>query len=194
MRISATAWATAAWVASAWVGLQNTPTPSTGPSAVNSTTSTPGAGCAWTPGTTATRSCRARIIVGTSTPCSSGTLTVILRWGWWVKLTMLSPNSRLLPTETRRLSVVSRVVANRPISCTMPVAPPAEISSPTRKGRSTSRKTPAAKLESSPDQAVPMAMPAAASSAANEVVSTPIMPRMASSRRMVREPAKSDSM
>jgi hypothetical protein len=48
--------------------------------------------------------------------------------------------------------------------------------SPTLNGRSTTRNTPAAKFASSPDHAMPIAIPAAASSAANVVVSTPNTP------------------
>ena len=39
-------------------------------------------------------------------------------------------------------------------------------------------KTPAAKFDSSPPHAAPIAMPSAAISAANDVVSTPKYPRM----------------
>ena len=91
---------------------------------------------------------------------------------------MLSPKTFVLPTYTRRLSAVVSVVTNRPISSTTPVTPPALIMSPVLKGRSTMRKMPEAKFDRSPDQAAPMAMPAAASSAANEVVSMPQTLRM----------------
>jgi hypothetical protein len=50
------------------------------------------------------------------------------------------------------------------------VTPPAEMKSPTLKGRNTTRKIPAAKLASRPPQAEPTASPAPASSAAKLVV------------------------
>ncbi len=168
-------------------------TASTGPCTVNSTTSVDTAGSASTCGIPATLASIARRTAATSAPCTSGTRTTSRRLEWAWKLMMLSPNRRPLPTWMRTLSGVSMVVTNRPISCTMPVTPPASISSPTLKGRSTSRKTPAAKLPSSPAHAEPMAMPAAASSAANDVVSMPIIPSSPSPSRMVSELPKSDS-
>jgi len=65
------------------------------------------------------------------------------------------------------------VVANSPISSTFPVTPAAEITSPTLKGRSTTRNAPAAKFASKPPQPAPMATPTPATRAANVVVSTP---------------------
>ena len=47
-------------------------------------------------------------------------------------------------------------------------------------------KMPAAKFDSSPDQAMPMATPAAARIPAKDVVSTPKTPRTAISRMMLR--------
>jgi len=77
-------------------------------------------------------------------------------------LTMLSLKSLLLPTMVRTLSGWSMVVANMPISLTVPVMPAAEMKSPTLNGRRMMRKAPAAKFASRPLQAAPMAMPAAA--------------------------------
>ncbi|MNY60993.1 hypothetical protein D3C86_1976160 [compost metagenome] len=65
------------------------------------------------------------------------------------------------------------VVANRPISVTVPTTPPALMKSPTLNGRRTMMKPPAARLASSPDQAMPMARPTAAINAAKVVVCTP---------------------
>lgn len=90
-----------------------------------------------------------------------------------------------MPTKVRTLSIVSMVVTNRPISTTVPSVSPAWMKSPTLKGRSTIRKAPAAKFESRPDQAMPMATPAAASTAAKVVVSTPDTPRMATMSTML---------
>jgi hypothetical protein len=98
--------------------------------------------------------------------------------GLALKLTMLSANSLLLPMVVRTLSGWSMVVANRPISRTVPVMPPPLMKSPTLKGRRMIRKAPAAKLASRPLQAAPMAMPAAASRAAKLVVSMPNTDRM----------------
>ncbi|MNN57759.1 hypothetical protein D3C81_1727630 [compost metagenome] len=83
---------------------------------------------------------------------------------------MVSEKILLLPTTVSTLSGVSRVVANRPISLTVPVTPPMVTKSPTLNGRSTTRKAPAAKFDISPDHAMPMATPAAAISAAKVVV------------------------
>ena len=58
------------------------------------------------------------------------------------------------------------------------------MKSPTLYGRSTCMNTPAAKLPSMPLQAAPMASPAPASRAANEVVLTPKMSRIARIRTM----------
>jgi len=55
-----------------------------------------------------------------------------------------------VPTIVNTLSGVSRPVANRPISLTVPVTPPAVMKSPTLNGFSTMRKAPAARLDSSP--------------------------------------------
>ena len=55
------------------------------------------------------------------------------------------------------------------------------------------RKTPAAKLESNPDQAMPMATPAAARTPAKLVVSTPKTPRMARMSRRVSVPPMAES-
>jgi hypothetical protein len=100
---------------------------------------------------------------------------------------MLSENSLLLPTVVRTLSGWSMVVANRPISFTVPVMPAPLMKSPTLKGRRMIRKAPAAKLESRPLQATPMATPAAAMSAAKLVVSMPNTDRMTmtSTMRMI---------
>ncbi|MNN82632.1 hypothetical protein D3C81_1995850 [compost metagenome] len=71
------------------------------------------------------------------------------------------------------MSGVVIAVANRPISITVPVTPPAQMKSPTLKGRRTIIKAPAARLASNPDQAMPMARPTAASRAAKVVVGIP---------------------
>ena len=71
------------------------------------------------------------------------------------------------------------VVANKPISRTEPVIPAALMVSPTLNGRSTIRNTPAAKFESNPDQAIPIATPVAARRADRDVVSIPKTPRIA---------------
>jgi hypothetical protein len=107
---------------------------------------------------------------------------------------MLSENSLLLPTKMRVLLRLSRVVANRPISLTSPLTPAAVITSPTLNGRRTTRNTPAAKLASRPDQAMPIATPAAASRAANEVDSTPNTPRIAMIRTILRTTRRAASM
>jgi starch phosphorylase len=78
-----------------------------------------------------------------------------------------------LPTIVTTLSGVTMVVPKRPTSRTVPETPPALTKSPALKGRSTTRKTPAAKWARSPLQAMPIATPAAATSAAKVVVSTP---------------------
>ena len=77
------------------------------------------------------------------------------------------------------LSGVWRVVANRPISSTVPVTPAAVMKSPTLNGCRTTKNTPPAKFDSSPDHAMPMATPAAAINAAKLVVSTPKNPSIA---------------
>ncbi len=105
---------------------------------------------------------------------------------------MLSPKIFELPTNVRMLSGVSIVVAKRPISFTTPVTPPAVIMSPTWKGRSTIMNTPAAKFESRPDQAMPIATPAAARTPAKEVVSTPKTLRIASRSMSVRTTPTTD--
>ncbi len=79
----------------------------------------------------------------------------------------------LLPTSVTTLSGVLSAVANRPISLIVPVTPPAVTKSPTLNGRSTIRNAPAAKFDSSPDHAMPIATPAAAISAAKVVVWMP---------------------
>ncbi|MNJ57631.1 hypothetical protein D3C77_532290 [compost metagenome] len=86
---------------------------------------------------------------------------------------MLSLKILLLPTRVSTLSGVLIAVANRPISVTVPITPPALMKSPTLNGRRTIMKAPAAKLANSPDQAMPMARPTAASSAAKVVVCMP---------------------
>ncbi len=95
------------------------------------------------------------------------------RDGLAVKFWMVSAKILLLPTTVSTLSGVSSVVANKPISRTVPVTPAAVTKSPTLKGRSTIRKAPAAKLAIRPDHAMPMATPAAAISAAKLVVWMP---------------------
>ncbi|MCY1183478.1 hypothetical protein D9M73_241050 [compost metagenome] len=86
---------------------------------------------------------------------------------------MVSPKILLLPTRLSTLSGVLIAVTNRPISFTVPVTPPAVMKSPTLNGRRTMMKAPAARFASRPDQAMPMATPAAAMSAARLVVCTP---------------------
>ena len=76
------------------------------------------------------------------------------------------------------LSGVLIAVVNRPISLTVPVTPPAQMKSPTLNGRRTMMKPPAARFASNPDQAMPMARPTAAISAARLVVWMPKKPRM----------------
>ncbi len=71
------------------------------------------------------------------------------------------------------LSGVLRVVVKIPISATVPLEPPATTKSPFLKGRKISSITPAAKFESVPCRARPMARPAAPSTATSEVVSIP---------------------
>src|SRR4029450_4366456 len=67
----------------------------------------------------------------------------------------------------RTLSSVSRLVANIPISCTVPATPPALTKSPVLNGLKITRKTPAAKLPSMPPHATPMPTPAAGGMARN---------------------------
>ena len=86
---------------------------------------------------------------------------------------MVSLKILLLPIMVAILSGVIRVDENRPISFTLPVIPQAVMKSPTLKGRKTIKKTPAAKLDSSPAQAAPIAMPAVAIKAAKLVVCIP---------------------
>ncbi|MOA31782.1 hypothetical protein D3C78_1529580 [compost metagenome] len=90
-----------------------------------------------------------------------------------LKFCSVSPMILPLPTMVSTLSGVLMAVVNRPISFTVPVTPPAVTKSPTFIGRSMIRNTPAAKLDSNPDQAMPMATPAAANSAAKVVVWMP---------------------
>ena len=71
------------------------------------------------------------------------------------------------------LSGVMMVVPKRPSSRIVPTTPPMLTKSPTLKGRRISMKAPAAKLPSNPLQAAPIATPAPASIAANEVVWMP---------------------
>ena len=92
---------------------------------------------------------------------------------------MLSPNALLLPISVQILSGVWMVVPKRPTSETVPVTPPALTKSPTLKGFSITRNTPAAKFASRPLQATPIATPPAASIAANDVVWIPKIPRIA---------------
>ena len=76
-------------------------------------------------------------------------------------------------------------VTNSPISATVPVTSPAVMKSPTLKGWKTIKNAPAAKLANSPPQAAPIAIPAAASNAAKEVVSTPKKPRIATTKTIL---------
>jgi hypothetical protein len=94
------------------------------------------------------------------------------------------PNTALFDTKVRMLSGVSIAVTNSPSSWTVPVTPAAVTKSPTFIGRSTIRNAPAAKLASIPDQARPIASPAAAISPAKVVVSTPSTDRIAITRTM----------
>ncbi|MNC98317.1 hypothetical protein D3C83_162410 [compost metagenome] len=71
------------------------------------------------------------------------------------------------------MSGVRIEVTNKPISVTVPVTPPAVTKSVTLKGRNTIRNTPPAKLARRPDQAMPIARPAAAIRAAKVVVWMP---------------------
>ncbi|MCY1451360.1 hypothetical protein D9M71_682230 [compost metagenome] len=104
----------------------------------------------------------------------------------WLKFWMLSLKILLLPTRVITLSGVLMAVANRPISFTVPTTPPALMKSPTLNGRRTMMKPPAARLASSPDQAMPMARPTAAISAARLVVWMPKKPRMPTTSRIFR--------
>jgi hypothetical protein len=78
-----------------------------------------------------------------------------------------------LPTIVSTLSGVTIVVPKSPSSRTVPVVPPAVMKSPTLNGRRMSMNAPAAKLPSSPLHAAPIATPAPAISAANDVVWIP---------------------
>ena len=71
------------------------------------------------------------------------------------------------------LSGVTMTVPNKPSSRTVPTTPPILTKSPTLNGRRISMNAPAAKLPSKPLQAAPIATPAPASIAANEVVWMP---------------------
>jgi hypothetical protein len=90
-----------------------------------------------------------------------------------LKFWMVSPKILALPIRVMTLSGVSSAVANIPSSLTVPVIPATVTKSPTLKGLSTIRKAPAAKFDSRPPQAAPMAMPMPATRAAKLVVSTP---------------------
>ena len=85
----------------------------------------------------------------------------------------MPPITFALPTCVCTLSGVSIAVVKSPIARTVPVTSPASTKSPTLNGRSTRMNAPAAKFERSPPHAAPIAMPSAAMSAANDVVSTP---------------------
>lgn len=89
---------------------------------------------------------------------------------------MLSAKILLLPIIVITLSGVLTVVVNSPISQTVPVTPAVVTKSPSLKGRNITKKAPPAKFASKPPQAAPIATPAAAKSAANDVVSIPKKP------------------
>ena len=86
---------------------------------------------------------------------------------------MLPPMICPLGTVISLLSALRIVVAKTWTPSTVPATPPASTKSPDLKGRNSISITPAAKFPSEPWRAKPTARPAAAMTAANEVVLIP---------------------
>ncbi|MNE72677.1 hypothetical protein D3C80_1686380 [compost metagenome] len=82
-------------------------------------------------------------------------------------------------TTTILLSPEVRVVVNSWTDCTTPLVPATSMNSPALMGRKMISRKPAAKLESEPCSARPMARPAAPIMATKEAVCTPTRPRAA---------------
>ena len=83
------------------------------------------------------------------------------------------------------LSAVLSTVLNSCISLTVPDWPCASMKSPTRYGLKSSTITPPAKFCNVPLRAIPIARPADANNATNEVVSIPRMPMITVIRKNV---------
>ena len=83
------------------------------------------------------------------------------------------------------MSGVSTLVETIVTSITVPETPEAVTKSPALNGLNISNIIPPAKFCTVPDNAIPIAIPPAVSRAANEVVSTPSVPMVASTRSTV---------